>query len=91
MRVFTVRGPERILIPPRSRPGKMYQLRGFGIARTAGGWAERGDHFVRLAAMESGPLTQSGPERTVSDPERQRAAHPERELPAGRRPVAGGS
>jgi DnaJ-class molecular chaperone len=60
VRVLTVRGPERILIPPRSRPGKMYQLKGFGIARTSGGWAERGDHFVRLAAMESGPLTRSG-------------------------------
>ncbi len=80
VRVFTVRGPERILIPPRSRPGKMYQLKGCGIERMAGGYSESGDHFVRLAAMESGPLTQSAPlpgaagrtaceaERSASDP-----------------------
>ncbi len=73
VRVFTVRGPERILIPPRSWPGKMYQLKGCGIERMAGGYSESGDHFVRLAAMEnappppaakpsaSGPLTQSEP------------------------------
>ena len=68
VRVFTVRGPERILIPPRSRPGKMYQLKGCGIERTSGGYSERGDHFVRLAAMESGALTQSAPSRAAAKP-----------------------
>ncbi|MBI3128224.1 MAG: J domain-containing protein [Candidatus Tectomicrobia bacterium] len=56
VRVPTVKGPARVEIPPHTRPGRVFRLRGMGIDRFEGGAGGRGDHIVRIAEMPAEPL-----------------------------------
>ena len=67
VRVFTVQGAVKITIPPRTRPGRIFRLTGWEIARRSGdGRLEKGDHFVRAAEM---------PLKTEPEPERDFASY----------------
>jgi molecular chaperone DnaJ len=56
VRVPAVKGAVTIQIPPKTRPGSVFRLRGMGIERFEGGSGGRGDHIVRIAEMPAEPL-----------------------------------
>lgn len=56
--VETLRGKEKLKIPPFTRPGKIMQLEGRGAVRRRGASAERGDHFVRILREAGDRLTE---------------------------------
>ncbi len=51
VRVFTVQGGAHVEIPPRTKPGRSFRLKGWGIRRNRGGRTFTGDHVVRLVLM----------------------------------------
>lgn len=55
VRVFTVQGAARIRIPPGTRSGRVFRLRGWGIQRARDSRTFRGDHLVRIVEMPSAP------------------------------------
>ncbi|MEE9276734.1 MAG: DnaJ C-terminal domain-containing protein [bacterium] len=51
VRVFTVSGSARITIPPQTRSGRTFRLRGWGVQRVRPEGTARGDHLVRVMEM----------------------------------------
>ena len=46
--VLTIHGPNIFPLPPGTHSGRIFQLRGLGIAKCRGVLSENGDHFVRI-------------------------------------------
>ena len=55
VRVFTVRGAAHVEIPPKTRPGRTFRLKGWGINRRRSGRTVTGDHVVRILEMPAKP------------------------------------
>ncbi|MDP7169300.1 MAG: DnaJ C-terminal domain-containing protein, partial [Nitrospinota bacterium] len=55
VRVFTVRGAAHVEIPPKTRPGRTFRLKGWGISRRRSGRTVTGDHVVPILEMPAKP------------------------------------
>ncbi len=60
VRVFTVRGAAHVDIPAKTRSGRTFRLKGWGIRRSRGGRLVEGDHVVKVVRMPDKPPKAKG-------------------------------